>query len=98
MHYTGQEIEIIYTTKSKITNNHRSLNDKKYFLFLREFLVGFRRQSFSEKKNVFVRYSPFYKTLAKSRLQMHWVFVRFFEMGDRLHFAVHVEMFISNNM
>lgn len=50
MHYTGQEIEIIYTTKSKITNNHRSLNNKKYFLFLREFLVGFRRQSFSEKK------------------------------------------------
>ena len=27
-------------------------------------------------------YSPFHKTLPKSSLQMHWISVRFYEMGD----------------
>ena len=27
-------------------------------------------------------YSPFHKTLPRSSLQMHWVSVRFYEMGD----------------
>ena len=28
------------------------------------------------------RYSPYHKTLSRSSLQMHWVTVRFYEMGD----------------
>ena len=27
-------------------------------------------------------YSPFHKTLPKSSLRMHWISVRFYEMGD----------------
>ena len=29
------------------------------------------------------RYSPFHKTLPRSSVQMHWISVRFYEMGDR---------------
>ena len=29
-------------------------------------------------------YSPFHKTLPNTSLQMHWISLRFYEMGDRL--------------
>ena len=29
-----------------------------------------------------IRYSQFHKTLPKSNLKMHWILVRFYEMGD----------------
>ena len=29
-------------------------------------------------------YSPFHKTLPKSSLRMHWISVRFYEMGDSI--------------
>ena len=32
--------------------------------------------------SVTVSYSEFHKTLPKSSLQMHWISVRFYEMGD----------------
>ena len=30
----------------------------------------------------FFKYSPFHKTLPKSSLKMHWISVRFYEIGD----------------
>ena len=32
--------------------------------------------------NIYVKYSQFHKTLPKSRLQMQWISVKFYEMGD----------------
>ena len=34
--------------------------------------------------SLFFMYSQFHKTLLKSSLQMHWISVRFYEMGDIL--------------
>ena len=33
-------------------------------------------------------YRPFQKTLPKSSLQMHWISVRFYEMGDSGHWQI----------
>ena len=35
---------------------------------------------------LFLNYSPFHKTLPKSSLQLHWISVRFYEMGDKWQF------------
>ena len=34
-------------------------------------------------KYIFV-YSPFHKTLPRTSSQMHWISVRFYEMGDKI--------------
>ena len=34
--------------------------------------------------------SPFHKTLPKSSSQMHWILVRFYEMGDILYFDINL--------
>ena len=34
------------------------------------------------QKYHFFKYSPFHKTLPKSGSKMHWISVRFYEMGD----------------
>ena len=36
--------------------------------------------------NLILIYSQFHKTLPKSSLQMHWISVRFYEMGDNIFF------------
>ena len=42
-----------------------------------------------------VDYSQFHKTLPKSSLQMHWISVRFYEMGD---ISESMKYFIEKNI
>ena len=37
-------------------------------------------------------YSQFHKTLAKSSLQMNWISVRFYEMGESILYILFVSM------
>ena len=41
---------------------------------------------------VFV-YCPFHKTLSKSGLWMHWISVRFYEMGDSIKYTYEYILF-----
>ena len=35
-------------------------------------------------------YNPFHKTLPITSLQIHWISVRFYEMGDIIHYSEHI--------
>ena len=39
------------------------------------------------ERNLFIFYSPFQKSLPKCILQIHWISVRFYEMGEILSFS-----------
>jgi len=48
-------------------------NKKMYVMIFKEIVIPDKRA-----------YSQFHKTLLRSSLQMHWISVRFYEMGDIL--------------
>ena len=47
----------------------------------------------STNVGLFFKYSPFHKNLPRSSLQMHWISVRFYEMGDIQIYSVNASVF-----
>ena len=78
--------------KALLAYTYETMLNKINFPFIRVFFpqicqVAFVKKKFFLKKiwnwELKWRYSPFHKTLPKSNLQMLWISVRFYEMGDR---------------
>ena len=64
------------SSKSKILLHHDEIQSSVYKVSTDSYINNF--------ENCF-NHSQFQKTLPKSSLQMHWIPVRFYEMGDRSH-------------
>ena len=56
-----------------------------------------RKRTFLAHMSASLKYSQFDKTLSISSLQMHWISVRFYEMGDSFPSQPDIFFFFKNN-